>query len=114
MIYVNPNSDKAIRLYTKKVVYHEMFHNFNPGFGTLNSNKNDLMWWRSKGFVCANYLINKNRNFIDKYKQLISMLFSGHGMDNIQIGNFLDNKEFDKYVIDGKIIPLYDHHWVSN
>lgn len=45
-IYINPTSKKSMRLVTKKIIYHELYHNFNPGFGTLNSNNNDLMWFR--------------------------------------------------------------------
>lgn len=66
-IYYNRNSEKSMKLVKKSVIYHELFHNFNPGFG-LKNRSYEIMWFR-EGFCDYFYRYILYNNDEDKFNR---------------------------------------------
>jgi hypothetical protein len=73
-IYYDPDDIHAVRLIKKQIIYHELFHIWNPNFG-VDSKSYEVMWFR-EGFCEYYYRIirmktgKRMKKTIERYKRL--------------------------------------------
>jgi len=73
-IYTNPNDNYTINLTKNKVIYHESFHHFNPGFG-LTAKSYEGMWFREGfceffyAYILYGLKSKEFKNFVDDHRK---------------------------------------------